>query len=60
VLRIPVLPRNHVADDRIVIGLSDVRFSKRAAEVAEVLGDNVDRDVILGVQWGQDTQLHNT
>ena len=58
--RVPVLPRNHVADDRTEIGFSEVRLSKRAAQVAEVLNDDVGRDVIFGVQRGHDTQLHKT
>jgi hypothetical protein len=55
--RVPVLPRNHVADDRPEIGFSEVCLSERPAQVAEVLNDNVGRDVIFGVQWGHDTQL---
>jgi hypothetical protein len=45
-------------EDRPEIGLSEVCLSKRAAQVAEVLNDDVDRDVIFGVQWGHGTQLH--
>jgi hypothetical protein len=51
-------PGNQVVDDRTKIGFSEVRLSIRFAEVAEVLNDDVDRDVIFGVQWGHDTQLH--
>jgi hypothetical protein len=49
---------NHIVDDRPEISFSEVRLSKRAARVAEVLNDNVDGDVIFGVQWGTVTQLH--
>jgi|HubBroStandDraft_3_1064219.scaffolds.fasta_scaffold663336_1 hypothetical protein len=48
-----------VANDRTEIGFSEVCLSKRAAELTKVLNDDVDRDVIFGVQWGQGTQLHN-
>jgi hypothetical protein len=34
-------PRNHVMDDRSEIGFSEVRFSERAAQVAEILNDDV-------------------
>jgi hypothetical protein len=41
--RVPVLPRDHIVDDRIAIGFCEVRLSKRAAQVAEVLNDDVRR-----------------
>jgi hypothetical protein len=55
--RIPVLPRNHVVDDRTEIGFNEVCLSKRAAELTKVLNDDVGRDVIFGVQWGM---IHNS
>ena len=56
--RVPVLPRNHVANDRSGIGFSDVGLTKRAAQVAKVLDDDVGGDIILGVHR-HDTQLQN-
>jgi hypothetical protein len=56
--RIPVLPRNHVVDDRTEIGFNEVCLSKRAAELTKVLNDDVGRDVIFGVQWGMINNSH--
>jgi hypothetical protein len=48
--RVSVLPRNHVADDRVVIGFGEVCLAKRSAKLTIVLDNDVDRDVIFGVQ----------
>jgi hypothetical protein len=38
------------------IGLGKVRLSKRPAILSKILNYDVDRDVVLRVQWGHDTQ----
>jgi hypothetical protein len=45
------------ADDRSVIGFSNIGLSKCPTQVAEVLKDDVGGDFILSVPRGHDTQL---
>jgi len=55
---VAVLPGDEVADDRLAVSLGDVCLNLGFAQLAEVVDDQVDRDVLLIIENGvHQTQL---